>query len=477
MECGKFASRSCFFQSFGNHAMKFTRRAFLSTSSAFASSPLWTSFAGAAPLPRDGDIAVIGAGAAGIAAARRVAAAGRRVIVIEASDRIGGRCNTDTALSGVPFDRGAQWIHHPDTNPVAKLARSLGLDIYPAPRGQRIRIGRRQARAGEMEDFLATLVRVNRAVAEAGRGKADLSCADVLPKDLGDWRGTAEFVLGPLATGRDLKDISVMDLARAAERSSDSLCRQGLGALIEKLAAGLPVAVATPATRIVWNNRNVEVETPAGRITARAAIVTASPNVLVSGKIKFTPELPKRYLDAAARLPLGSADRIALDIPGNPFGLARDDIIIEQSTTTKTGALLANSGGSSLCIVDVGGAFGRDLAAQGEGAMIAFAIEWLGKMFGSDVAANVRRSSATNWNAMPMVMGARSVAMPGGQPSRKILAEPLGALAFAGEATHETLWGTVGGAWESGERAAEAALKRLGVLRDEASPPAKRRRG
>jgi len=74
-------------------------------------------------------------------------------------------------------------------------------------------------------------------------------------------------------------------------------------------------------------------------------------------------------------------------------------------------------------------------------------------------------------------MGARSVALPGGQPSRKILAEPLGALAFAGEATHETLWGTVGGAWESGERAAETALKRLGVLRDEPSPPAKRRRG
>ena len=98
--------------------------------------------------------------------------------------------------------------------------------------------------------------------------------------------------------------------------------------------------------------------------------------------------------------------------------------------------------------------------------MVAFAVEWLAKLFGSDVAAAVKKSSATRWNASPFVLGAMSSAAPGAQPSRKVLTEPIGCMYFAGEATHETLWGTVDGAWESGERAAEAALRRIGALRD-----------
>jgi hypothetical protein len=66
-----------------------------------------------------------------------------------------------------------------------------------------------------------------------------------------------------------------------------------------------------------------------------------------------------------------------------------------------------------------------------------------------------------------------SVAAPGSQPARKILTEPIGCMFLAGEATHETLWGTVDGAWESGERAAEAALRKIGALRDSESAPAR----
>ena len=128
--------------------------------------------------------------------------------------------------------------------------------------------------------------------------------------------------------------------------------------------------------------------------------------------------------------------------------------------------MFANIGGSSLCSIDVGGSFGRDLSAQGEKAMVAFAVEWLTKLFGSEVAAAVKKSSATRWNAAPFALGAMSAASPGGQASRKVLTEPIGCMYLAGEATHETLWGTVDGAWESGERAAEAALRRIGALKD-----------
>jgi monoamine oxidase len=447
--------------------MTMTRRNFLSASAALAAAPALGAGAWGAPLPRDADIVVIGAGAAGIAAARRIMAANRRVIVVEAASQIGGRCLTDSSTFDVPFDRGARWMHNPDTNPMIRLARNAGLDVSAAPLGQKIRIGRRNARAGETEEFLAALVRANRAIDEASRGRTDVACASVLPKDLGDWAGTVEFMLGANATGKDLKDVSAIDRARAQERNAAIACRQGLGTLIAKLGEQVPLALSTPASRIAWSNRDVTVETPAGKIVARAAVITVSSNVLTAGNIKFMPDIPKRQLDAAAKLSLGSYDRIALQLPGNPLGLARDDIVIEQSNSTRTALLFANMAGSSLGVIDVAGSFGRDLSSQGEPAMAAFAVEWLTKLFGSEIASAVKKSSATRWNAAPFALGAMSAAVPGAQPSRKILTEPVGCMFLAGEATHETLWGTVDGAWESGERAAEAALRRIGALRDE----------
>src|SRR3954468_19860897 len=453
--------------------MTTTRRTFLSASAGLAFAPLLGGTrVGAAPLPREADIVVIGAGAAGIAAARRIMAANRRVIVVEASNQIGGRCQTDVSTFDVPLDRGARWMHNPDTNPMIKLARAGGLEITTAPTGQKIRIGRRNARAGETEEFLAALVRANRAIDEASR-KGDVSCASVLPKDLGDWAGTAEFVLGASFAGKDLKDVSVGDKARAQDRNTAIACRQGLGTLVAKLGEQVPLSLSTPANRVAWGSRDVTVQTPSGKIAARAAIITVSSNVLAAGNIKFDPDIPKRTLDAAAKLSLGSYDRIALQMPGNPLGLARDDVVIEQSNSTRTALMYANMGGSSLCTIDVAGSFGRDLSAQGEAAMVAFAVEWLTKLFGSDAMAGVKKSGATRWNASPHALGAMSVAAPGAQPSRKILSEPIGAIFLAGEATHETLWGTVDGAWESGERAAEAALRRIGALKDvepEAAP-------
>src|SRR3954467_11184515 len=180
--------------------MKVTRRTFLATSTAV----LAAGTASAAPSskgaprqeqPRSGpaEVVIVGAGAAGIAAARRLAAAGRRVVVLEASPEVGGRCITDTRTFGVPYDRGAHWILFPDINPVARLSGRSGLEIYPAPPGQKLRIGKRNAREGEMEDYLAALVRTNRAIQEAARGKADVACVQVLPKDLGEWRAAVEF--------------------------------------------------------------------------------------------------------------------------------------------------------------------------------------------------------------------------------------------------------------------------------------------
>jgi Flavin containing amine oxidoreductase len=324
-----------------------------------------------------------------------------------------------------------------------------------------VRIGRRYARQGELEDFLAVRVRANRAIIEAAR-KGDVACGQALPRDLGDWRAAVEFVLGPFGCGKELAEVSAVDFAKSAERDVDAFCRQGFGTLLASLAQGVPVELSTPATAIDLR-RSVEVETPKGTIVARAAIVTASTNVIASGAIKFTPGLPARQLEAMAKLALGSYDHIALELANNPLGLESDDLVFEKSVNTSTAAILANVSGTSLCFVDVAGKFGRDLAGQGEAAMVDFAAEWLAGLYGADVKKTIKRSHATRWIQEPLALGAFSAAAPGGQSARRTLMEPVhDAIWFAGEAVHETLWGTVGGAWESGERAADAVLHRLG---------------
>ena len=437
---------------------KLSRRSFLAAAATLAARPALGAPAGSGFV----DVVIVGAGAAGIAAARRLVAAGRRVAVLEAADRVGGRCFTDTRTFGVPYDRGAHWIYARDSNPLTPLAARAGVDVYPAARGQTLRVGRRNAREGEADFFLAALVRASRAIADAARGKADLPCTQALPKELGDWRSTIEFVLGPYACAKDLAEVSAFDFAKAAERDIAAFCRQGFGALVARLAQGLPVQLSTPVTRIDWE-RGVEVESARGRIGARAAIITVSTNVLTAGNIKFIPALPRRQLDAAGRLKLGSYDHIALELPGNPLSLQRDDLVFEKSESNRTAAMLANVSGTSLCLITVAGRFGRELSAQGDAAMVAFARDWLISLYGADVRKAIKRTHATQWNSDPWTLGGFSAAAPGGQPARKILMEPLrDRLWFAGEAAHETLWGTVGGAWESGERAADAVHRRLG---------------
>ena len=458
-----------------------SRRLFLAASAAVVAMPALLRAQTAA----DVDVAIIGAGAAGIAAARRILAANRRLVMLEASNRIGGRCVTDSTIFGEPFDLGAHWVHRPDGNPPGGSASTVGLDVYVAPRGQAVRIGPRNARDAELEGFLSALVRSRRAIADAGKSRIDGPAVRALPADLGDWRATMEFMLGPFVCGKDLSALSVVDLARMPERDNDAFCRQGYGALIAKLAAGLPMRLSTPVTRVEWDRNGVDVVTSKGSLRSRAVIVTASTNVLAAEKIVFKPELTRRQLDAAAALTLGSYDHIAFDMPRNPLNLQRDDLVFEKSSGQRTAALLANVSGSSLHLIDVGGDFGRELSAKGSAAMIEFAQDWMAALFGSSTKKAIKRSYATRWNEEPFVLGAMSAATLGGADARRILAEPIGGrIWLAGEALHETQWGTVNGAWESGQRTAEAVLRQIGALKkpEEERPPQRsqqrrRRRG
>jgi len=328
-------------------------------------------------------------------------------------------------------------------------------------------------------------VRANRAIGDASRGKVDMHCAQALPKDLGEWKSTVDFVLGPYNSAADLNEISAMDLARAADRDNNAFCRQGFGTLLASHAANIPVQLSTPVAQIDTRSSSggVEVRTAKGILRGRFVIVTASTGVLSGGKIAFTPELPKRQLEALAKLKMGSFDHIALELAGNPLGLQRDDVVFEKSADEKTGALLANIGGTTLATVSIGGKFGRDLSGKTDKEMADFAIGWLTGLYGGDIRKAVKRSHATHWNASPFTLGAFAAAGVGGGLARKTMMEPIrDRIYFAGEAVHETQFGTVNGAWDSGEKTAEAILRKLGVLKapvepKPAAPPQRRPRG
>ena len=110
--------------------------------------------------------------------------------------------------------------------------------------------------------------------------------------------------------------------------------------------------------------------------------------------------------------------------------------------------------------------------------MLDFARNWLASLFGTDVKRAITRSHVTRWNDEPWVLGALSAAAPGNADARQALMEALGTRVwFAGEAAHATKWGTVDGAWESGERAALAVLDQMGMLKKvQPERPARRER-
>jgi monoamine oxidase len=281
-----------------------------------------------------------------------------------------------------------------------------------------------------------------------------------------------EFTLGPYGASADLNEISSQDMSRSGDRDISAFCRQGYGALLAKLAEGIPVELNSPVTQVDFGrSAGVTATTPNGRLHGRYMIVTASTGVLASERIKFEGGLPKRQADALERLKLGSLDHIALELTGNPLGLQRDDLVFEKSSGPRTAALLANVSGTPLSLVTVGGRFGRELVAKGQQTAVEFAVEWLSGMFGPSVKKALGRTHVTQWAAEPWTLGAVAAASPGGGAARRIMMEGLrGRVYFAGEALHDSLGGTVAGAWESGERAAAAVVRRIAGLPD-VDPP------
>jgi hypothetical protein len=174
-----------------------------------------------------------------------------------------------------------------------------------------------------------------------------------------------------------------------------------VGALIGKLALGVPIKFFSPVTLIDWGERSIALATGEGVVTARAVIVTASTAVLASGKIKFRPNLPAAYASAFEKLRLGCYDHVGLAFNGNLLGLDANEVIFERVSNTKTAALFANMHGTPLSLLTLAGHSGAELADKGENAMTDFPIDWVSSVFGSRAKKAVLRAHAMSWNTDP----------------------------------------------------------------------------
>jgi monoamine oxidase len=230
------------------------------------------------------------------------------------------------------------------------------------------------------------------------------------------------------------------------------------------VAAGVPVEVATPVTAIDWSGKHVSLNTPRGVLHAKAVIVTASTNVLAGGHIRIAPALPPEILAALEAVPVGVAEKVALRLDRPLNGVPPNAFATISLWGDSPLNFYLNPFGHPIVHAALGGRFARDLEAQGEAAMIAFARERLVAAYGSDMTKRIAGATATHWVSDPFIRGGYSYARPGRADLRRRLAEPFSDRLFlAGEATSEDAFSTAHGAHLTGIRAAEQALRAIKV--------------
>lgn len=416
-----------------------------------------------AELPANPDVVVIGAGAAGLAAAMDLIDRGHSVALIEASGRIGGRAHTDHATFGVPFDVGAHWLHNDSSNPFNAWGREHGYDIYPAPDTTRLFVGDRPATGGEEDALWRTWDAFYDAIGEAADSGLDVSAARATRGIGGDWSETVGFGIGPWSMGKDLDAFSTLDWWNSSD-GEDWFCRQGFGTLVAHWGRDVPVSLSTAARRVDWSGPGVTVETDKGTISARAVVVTVSTGVLAADSIAFSPALPAAKQESFAAIPMGLYNHVAIRFSADLFGLGEDGYVMYRvGEDGRAFGVLNNASGTGISYCDVGGSFAQELEAQGEDAAIDFVMAKMNDLTGGEARKAFEKAAVTRWGSNPLTLGSYASASPGDYGYRSVLRETVGErIFFAGEACHPTLWATVAGAALSGETTAREVARMLG---------------
>jgi len=405
-------------------------------------------------LPSSVDVAIIGAGAAGLGAAHALKDSGLSVIVLEARDRVGGRAHTILAAPGIIFDAGCGWLHSADKNSFVKIARQLNFEIDTTRPPWREQSFDTAFPYSERQDFIAALdAFYDRAEQAAISGGDD--AADKYLEPGNRWNPMIHAI-STYVNGCELDQVSIQDMQAYEDTGINWRVRRGYGALMTAYGAPCPLALNTEVTLIDHSGMRVRVETSRGRLTATKVIITVPTNLIADEAIRFHPALPAKV--AAARgLPLGVDDKVMLALT-DPDALPKDGNLRGASMRTAMGSFHLRPFGQPCIEGFFGGTFARELEDAGDGAFAAESIDQIVALLGSDFRRKLKPLAESRWARDPFARGAYSHALPGHAGDRAVLAAPVdGRLFFAGEATSPNFFSTAHGARDSGERAAREA--------------------
>ncbi|MEM7429418.1 MAG: FAD-dependent oxidoreductase, partial [Pseudomonadota bacterium] len=259
---------------------------------------------------RTADVAIIGAGAAGIGAALTLKRLGRSFIILEASHRIGGRGYTEEIVPGVPFDLGCHWLHSASINPLVKVADEFGISYSKQGYPRASFTEGRWNTPEETAEFEVFYDRQERRMQKVADGPGDCSIYEATEREH-RWSGFFDYFT-TLDTSHDADEVSVTDLMAYNDTEENWCLKEGYGTLLVRLGGSLPVTLNSAVSSVDWSGSGVKLETARGTVSATKALITVSTGMLSAGDIRFTPDLPDWKHEAVAALPLGNQNRICL---------------------------------------------------------------------------------------------------------------------------------------------------------------------
>jgi monoamine oxidase len=443
--------------------MRISRRALISAGVSLASPVILRA---RAAVGFDTDVIVVGAGAAGLAAAHELRRRKLSFVILEARDRIGGRTFTDRSL-GDPFDAGALYIHWAERNPwrevaVEKRVAAVPDDLLSQGRSLWLENGQPgERRRGGYWQHLSQLFDT-----ETGT-VPDVSFIDRVADEPDLRRGT--MGMARMILGEEPERVSSLDYARLWS-GTDLVVPTGYGALVERFGADLPVRTGMPVTALDWSGQGVRAQTAAGMIRAGAAIVTVPVGVLQVEGIRFTPGLPPETRAALDGLGMGALTKIALRFEGDRFGLPANSNVWDSLGERAGFNFECWPFDRNIIIAYLGGDHAREVVGDGAEAAYDRILERLTMALGSGVRKAWRGGSLHAWMNDPWSRGCYSHAHPGHADARAELARPVGErIWFAGEATAAGPDGsfgaamTAGGAFLAGVAAASAIARQRGL--------------
>lgn len=403
----------------------------------------------------DTEVVIVGGGAAGIAAGRRLGKAAIRCLVVEARARLGGRAWTVTDRSGFALDLGCGWLHSADRNPWVPIAQAQGrtIDKSTPPWARRaLPVG---FPLPEQDDFAKAQHAFYERLEAAAKNAPDGPAAALLEPDC-RWNNLINAV-GSYISGAEFDRVSIYDFDRYADSGVNWRVAEGYGSTIAAYGENLSVVLDCPVLQIDHRGKRLKIETAKGEITADQAIVTLPSGLLADKEFLFTPALPKKT-QAARGLPLGLADKLFLSLD-DAQEFEQDSRLFGRTDRAGTATYHMRPFGRPQIEVYFGGRLASDLEAKGDRAFFDFAVADLKGLLGGDFTRRVKPIHIHRWGADPFSRGSYSYALPGMADCRATLAAPMDdRLFFAGEACSGGDFSTAHGGYLTGVAAADQAI-------------------